>query len=160
MILAHVPSPAIELSSAKLPARPATHFSWEEVQCKHCRKLPHVSVTQSLAFRALCVLLDTWREETGQPVRITSWYRCPMHPIELAKPGTHLHPHNTGLAVDVAVPRTLMPDLLSLASRYMETLRFDIGLGLNLNEPTTYLHIDIARENPSFDVCRPALWTY
>ena len=48
----------------------------------------------------LLEMLDTLRENYGYPIKLTSTYRSPEHPIEAkkAKPGEHAH----GAAVDIA----------------------------------------------------------
>ena len=49
---------------------------------------------------ALLIMLDNLREVYGYPIKLTSTYRSPEHPIEArkAKPGEHAH----GAAVDIA----------------------------------------------------------
>lgn len=49
---------------------------------------------------ALLLMLDNLRESYGYPIKLTSTYRSPEHPIEAkkAKPGEHSH----GAAVDIA----------------------------------------------------------
>lgn len=49
---------------------------------------------------ALLIMLDNLRESYGYPIKLTSTYRSPEHPIEAkkAKPGEHSH----GAAVDIA----------------------------------------------------------
>ena len=48
----------------------------------------------------LLEMLDTLRENYGYPIKLTSTYRSPEHPIEAkkAKPGEHTY----GAAVDIA----------------------------------------------------------
>lgn len=48
----------------------------------------------------LLAMLDNLREAYGYPIKLTSTYRSPEHPIEAkkAKPGEHAH----GAAVDIA----------------------------------------------------------
>jgi zinc D-Ala-D-Ala carboxypeptidase len=50
--------------------------------------------------RALLIMLDNLREVYGYPIKLTSTYRSPEHPIEAkkAKPGEHAY----GAAVDIA----------------------------------------------------------
>ena len=49
---------------------------------------------------ALLAMLDDLREEYGYPIKLTSTYRSPDHPIEAkkSKPGEHAY----GAAVDIA----------------------------------------------------------
>ncbi len=50
--------------------------------------------------KALLIMLDNLREVYGYPIKLTSTYRSPEHPIEArkAKPGEHAY----GAAVDIA----------------------------------------------------------
>ncbi len=50
--------------------------------------------------KALLIMLDNLREVYGYPIKLTSTYRSPEHPIEArkTKPGEHAH----GAAVDIA----------------------------------------------------------
>jgi uncharacterized protein YcbK (DUF882 family) len=50
--------------------------------------------------KALLIMLDSLREVYGYPIKLTSTYRSPEHPIEAkkAKPGEHAY----GAAVDIA----------------------------------------------------------
>ena len=50
--------------------------------------------------KALLIMLDNLREAYGYPIKLTSTYRSPEHPIEAkkAKPGEHTY----GAAVDIA----------------------------------------------------------
>jgi uncharacterized protein YcbK (DUF882 family) len=50
--------------------------------------------------RALLIMLDNLREVYGYPIKLTSTYRSPEHPIEArkVKPGEHAY----GAAVDIA----------------------------------------------------------
>ena len=49
---------------------------------------------------SLLIMLDNLREEYGYPIKLTSTYRSPDHPIEAkkSKPGEHAY----GAAVDIA----------------------------------------------------------
>jgi len=50
--------------------------------------------------KALLIMLDSLREAYGYPIKLTSTYRSPEHPIEAkkTKPGEHAY----GAAVDIA----------------------------------------------------------
>ncbi len=75
------------------------NFSAEELRCKcqYCR----LSVANAVEPRVLAQL-QAVREELGEPMTITSAYRCPHHANEAKKlrPGTHAR----GVAFDVSVP--------------------------------------------------------
>jgi len=70
------------------------HFRAAEFRCPCCG----VTVIAEEVIEALEVL----REFLGQPIRVTSGYRCPRHNREVGGAPTSLH--MAGAAVDVIVP--------------------------------------------------------
>lgn len=95
-------------------------------------------------------LLDDIRVACGFPLPITSGYRCPHHPIELAKdePGAHA----SGQAVDIQVSGERALRLIEVALAHGIT-----RVGINQKGPHThrFIHLDICPDLPS-----PAIWTY
>jgi uncharacterized protein YcbK (DUF882 family) len=92
--------------------------------------------------------LQALRMAYGAPMRITSGYRCPEHPIEAKKikPGAH----SSGCACDVAVDGQQAHKLLKLA--------FELGFtGIGVNQKTSgrFIHLDTLTEAP-----RPNVWSY
>lgn len=71
------------------------HFSSHELACRHCGELGHFAEPSHVQF------LELLRQDFGGPLKITSGYRCPNHPVEAAKsaPGAHFRYQ----AVDIAV---------------------------------------------------------
>lgn len=74
----------------------AHYFSANELRCKcpRCQgRLPHQCTQKALGA------LDELRAAYGEPLTLTSAYRCSMHPNEASKekPGTH----NQGIAFDI-----------------------------------------------------------
>lgn len=72
----------------------AEHFSLREFECRccHCVRLSPV----------LVVLLEALRAQWGNPIIITSGYRCPPHNKEVGGAARSLH--MVGQAADVMVP--------------------------------------------------------
>ena len=110
------------------------NFSYEELACQHCgsMNLPE----------DFLVALQELRGAYGQPMKITSGYRCSQHPLEIKKangPGQH-----NKSAVDIAVAGSDAVRLLTLALNSGWT-----GIGINV---PSFLHID-RRDTPT-------IWKY
>jgi uncharacterized protein YcbK (DUF882 family) len=92
--------------------------------------------------------LQQLRNAYGKPMRITSGYRCPDHPVEAKKstPGVH----TMGMAADIAVSGTDAYELLNLAFGHGFT-----GIGVNQKGGSRFIHLDTMREPP-----RPNVWSY
>ncbi len=126
------------------------HFSWEEAADRRGNPMPpevRDAVVRMAGF------LEVIRTEAGAPLRLSSWYRHPDHPIERrkARPG----PHTTGLAVDVLCHGRLAMRILRAA------LGHDVhGLGINQRGPraSRYLHLDLV-EGDEYRP-RPHIWSY
>ena len=114
----------------------AEYVTREEMACQHCG--------QEKWDYEFMEWLDSVREEFGKPMRVTSGYRCPQHPIEArkSKPGAHA----TGRAVDIAVSGADAIKLIEIASRHGCT-----RIGVNQN---VFVHLD-----RDFSKAH-ALWTY
>jgi hypothetical protein len=69
------------------------NFSAQEFNCSHCG--------QNEMKPEFMAKLQKLRETYGSPMKVTSGYRCPQHPIEAKKasPGAHA----SGLACDIGV---------------------------------------------------------
>jgi zinc D-Ala-D-Ala carboxypeptidase len=116
------------------------NFSEDEFKCRHCGK---VQMNPVFIHR-----LQTLRNLYGKPMRITSGYRCPQHPVEAKKitPGVH----SLGLAADIGVDGSDAYKLLQLA--------FDVGftgIGVNQRGQARFIHIDCLDAPP-----RPNVWSY
>jgi len=98
---------------------PGTHILWKEFKCRHCGKLPpgfyfyddngkqHISLEYDTLFR----VFEQLRGKMGQPLTITSGYRCLDYEkkmfIDAVEDGTTaskalISAHLFGLALDIA----------------------------------------------------------
>ncbi len=122
------------------------YFSREELQCTHCGAC---EMDEDFMRQ-----LDLLRDAFG-PLVVTSGYRCPEHPIEVAKarPGAHA----TGKAVDIAVKREEAYRLLQIVFR-SDVFRSDwnfTGVGINQKGSGRFIHLDTVSEG-----IRPTVWSY
>lgn len=118
------------------------NFSPEEFRCKHTGKL-HMHA-------GFMDRLQRLRSEYGKPMRITSGYRAPEHPIEAAKakPGAH----STGRACDIGVQGADAVELLRIALQLGFT-----GIGVQQKGTARFIHLD---DLPDGEFPRPAIWSY
>lgn len=116
------------------------NFAEREFRCSHCGK-----VAMQPAFMERLQLLRTIYDK---PMKITSGYRCPEHPVEAkkSKPGTH----SEGCAADIAVVGAEAYTLLRLAMQE----RFS-GIGVQQKGEGRFIHLDT-----SVIAARPAVWSY
>ena len=71
------------------------YFSPKEFDCTHCG---NNETAMELVYR-----LDELRSYYGHPLKITSGYRCPHHPLSINKPVGSMSSHIKGLAADIAI---------------------------------------------------------
>lgn len=118
------------------------NFSPEEFRCKHTGKL-HMHA-------GFMDRLQKLRTAYGKPMRITSGYRAPEHPIEAAKakPGAH----STGRACDIGVQGADAVELLRIALQFGFT-----GIGVQQRGNARFIHLD---DLPDGEFPRPAIWSY
>jgi zinc D-Ala-D-Ala carboxypeptidase len=117
------------------------NFFAKEFACQHCGA---DGVKESLIKK-----LQAMRNEYGKPMRITSGYRCPQHPIEAKKaaPGAHA----LGLAADIGVEGAEAHRILALAFKHGFT-----GVGVQQKGSSRFIHVDIRNgELPG-----PTVWSY
>ena len=98
-------------------------------------------------------LLQTLRERYGEPMRITSGYRCPEHNARVSRTGRD-GPHTTGKAADIAIDRGDAWELLHDAVPLMFS-----GIGLNQKGSGRFIHLDILTDSETSGP-RPTIWTY
>ena len=117
------------------------NFKPAEFICSHCKS----EGVQS----ALLDKLQAMRTEYGKPMRITSGYRCPQHPIEAKKtaPGAHA----LGLAADIGVEGAEAHRVLALAFKHGFT-----GIGVQQKGTGRFIHVDVR----SGQLPTPAIWSY
>ena len=116
------------------------YFTEAEFKCSHCGK---VEMDQRFIDR-----LNRLRESYGKPLRVTSGYRCPQHPIEAQKSATGAH--TSGKAVDFGVQGqeayTVLRIGLEIGFR---------GIGVQQKGTGRFIHLD------DWDVPnRPTVWSY
>ena len=116
------------------------NFTAAEFSCSHCGAN---EINESLLDK-----LQLLRNKYGKPMKITSGYRCPKHPIEAKKasPGAH----STGLACDIGVSGSEAHQVLSLAMELEFT-----GIGVQQKGAGRFIHVDLTT-SPN----RPTVWSY
>jgi zinc D-Ala-D-Ala carboxypeptidase len=117
------------------------NFSAKELACQHCGS---EGVKEELVAK-----LQDMRTKYGKPMRITSGYRCPLHPLEARKtaPGAHA----LGIAADIGVEGPDAHRILQLAFELGFT-----GIGVQQKGTGRFIHLDIRKgELPS-----PTVWSY
>ena len=122
------------------------HFTKEEMQC-HCGC---GKCDMNLDFMDK---LETLRVMYGQPIIISSGYRCPVHNNNISSTGSK-GPHTTGKAVDIKVYGTDAYNLLKFAFHYGFT-----GIGIMQKGPRDgrFIHLDTV---DSEKAPRPWIWSY
>lgn len=116
------------------------NFKAEEFNCSHCGKN---EMTPEFMSK-----LQALRMKYGKPMRITSGYRCPEHPIEARK--IKAGAHASGCACDVGVDGQQAYELMKCA--------FELGFkGIGVNQKTSgrFIHLDTLEQAP-----RPNVWSY
>jgi uncharacterized protein YcbK (DUF882 family) len=116
------------------------NFKADEFSCKHCG--------QNKMQPEFMDKLQELRNLYGKPMKITSGYRCPKHPIEAAKKASGAH--STGLAADIGVDGSEAHKILSLALQLGFT-----GIGVQQKGAGRFIHVDTVKSPP-----RPNVWSY
>jgi zinc D-Ala-D-Ala carboxypeptidase len=119
---------------------PYPSFRKHEFDCRHTGRNE-----MQPSFMAM---LQQLRNRYGRPMRITSGYRDPSHPVEARKATTGAH--TSGLACDVAVSGRDAYDLVRLALELGFT-----GIGIQQKGNSRFIHLDTLRA-----VNRPSIWSY
>lgn len=122
----------------------AKYFSDSEVSCSHCG--------ESKMSPEFMDVLDKLREAYGKPLRVTSGYRCPEHPIEARKASAGAH--STGKAIDLAVERGEAYEVLEIAMG----MGVFTGIGIQQKGSGRFIHLDTCEE-PEMSP-RPTVWSY
>ena len=117
------------------------NFSKSEFDCKH--------TGENQMKPDFLQKLQQLRTMYGRPMIITSGYRHPTHPLEIAKPRPG--PHTTGRACDIACNGQEIFKIMELAYLVGFT-----GFGISQREGRPrFLHIDDIQAPP-----RPNMWSY
>jgi uncharacterized protein YcbK (DUF882 family) len=116
------------------------NFKADEFKCSHCGK--------NEMKPDFLTKLQALRTTYGKPMRVTSGYRCPQHPIEAKKaaPGAHA----SGCAVDIGVEGADAHRLLTLALGAGFT-----GIGVQQKGTGRFIHLDTMTTG-----ARPTVWSY
>lgn len=100
-------------------------------------------------------LLQDLRNRYGQPMTISSGYRCSEHNSRVSSTGPK-GPHTTGKACDVLVNGSRAYNLLHYALERPHTFT---GIGVNQKGDSgkRFIHFDILEQN---EATRPWVWSY
>ena len=118
-------------------------FSESEFRCKHTGKCE-----MDVEFMDV---LQRVRTAYGKPMRITSGYRHPTHPVEAKKGGKSLGEHSTGRCCDVGVEGFEAVLLLSHALANGIT-----RIGVQQKDTGRFLHLGIGGPG----LANPWIWSY
>lgn len=126
------------------------HFQWSEAEDRYGNVMPP-DVEQNVVTMA--GFLEDVRKKAGCQLPISSWFRSPEHPLELAKdqPG----PHTTGLAVDVLCHGRGAMSILKAA---LDTDVRGIGISQKGSRKDRFIHLDIVAAGDGKP--RPHIWSY
>ena len=99
--------------------------------------------------------LTSLRADWGQPMTVTSGYRCTAHPIEAKKIASGRNPgaHASGRAVDIAVQGADAYALLCAALGHGFS-----GIGIQQKGSARFIHLDDLTTDDGFP--RPTIWSY
>lgn len=97
-------------------------------------------------------LLDTLREKMGEPLVLSSAYRCPIYNNYISGSGLN-GPHTTGHAVDILIQKAETYALLAIVF----DMKVFTGIGVSQKGVSRFIHIDDLRA-PAFP--RPTVWSY
>jgi len=107
----------------------SAHFYEDEFRCRHCGQLPAEGMTPALITK-----LEQLRVLIGQPLIITSGYRCPTH--NRAVGGAAKSQHVLGTAADISA-RGIGVDKLAGAAE-------QVGFGgIGLYHRQNFVHVDV-----------------
>jgi len=121
-----------------VPEYIAPYITLPEYRCYCCGLLPPVFEEDviSEAYRELFEQFAIIRNEWGQPIPITSGYRCPEHNKRIG--GSSLSIHMFGLALDMGF---LSIDSVSSVAEIVNDLCPDLRMGV-YKDKGTFIHID------------------
>ncbi len=110
----------------------AQYFHLDEFQCPCC--------LQVILHPLLLQKLNSLRNKIGNPIIVTSGYRCTVHNREVG--GVKGSYHLFGMAADIYAPKISLKELLKSA----EEIGFS-GIGYYLEN--NFLHLDIRPAGPA-----------
>lgn len=122
------------------------HFSERELRCKCCGQLPP-SVRENITSLVDNVL-DPVRDQLGEPIYVTSGYRCPKHNAEVGGVPNSQHMRCEACDIHAGNPA----ENLKLAKIIAAQGRFD-QLILYVNSATSleprFVHVSYKRSGPN-----------
>ncbi len=110
----------------------AEYFHLDEFQCPCC--------LQTILHPLLLQKLNNLRDRTGNPIIITSGYRCSSYNEKVG--GVKGSYHLFGMAADIYAPKVFLKDLLESA----EGIGFS---GIGYYPEGNFLHLDIRPAGPA-----------
>lgn len=119
------------------------YFKAKEFACQHCGE-------EDIDFD-LVERIDELRGLYGLPIKITSGYRCPDHPLSVARPTDSVSSHTRGRAADIAA-RSSRERYMLLELIFKHQLFKRIGI----NKANQFIHIDVDDKEKSSEV----VWIY
>lgn len=114
------------------------YFVESEVDCNHCGEA--VFDQEFMSF------MDALRERVGEPLIITSWYRCEVYDRRLGG-GRSAGNHTTGRAADIYCEASHLRWKIVAAATALGAKR--IGLAKN------FIHVDLVEGKP-----QEVIWLY
>ena len=119
------------------------HFSYDSDKMLACSCCKAKGMSPSFLD-----LMDQIRDAVGEPLTVTSGYRCPKHNAKVSSTGS-TGPHTTGRAIDIKADSRLRFLLIQAALKQGITR---IGVADN------FIHIDNLGELDGFP--SPRVWVY
>ena len=114
----------------KGPIPGCPHFTWEEARCNHCGNLPEDPQT---TINTASFLEKVRRFLGNRPIRIHSWFRCPVHNRNVG--GVPNSRHLKGEAADIDVDGLTPRQVQAQLANHRDVVR---GLGCY----STFTHVD------------------
>ncbi len=96
-------------------------------------------------------LVQEIRDEFGNPMRVTSGYRCPLYNDIVSTTGK-TGPHTTGCAVDIGISG---PDAHRLTAILFRRNLYGLGFKQKGPHRSRFIHFDNL-----INLVRPRIWTY
>lgn len=118
----------------------AKYFQLSEFQCKCCGALPPQGIDGKML--KLLEVLDSIRDSIGEPIIITSGYRCPSHNAAVGGVSNSLHV--AGCAADIICPSVGVNDGVKLLGNIAR--RFGAN-GVGYYYKQGFVHVDIRDYN-------------
>ena len=107
------------------------YFESSEFACKHCQQLPEGGMNQELID-----VLNRLREKLGEPLIVSSGYRCPTHNRNIG--GGSQSYHMKGVATDVYINSN------RYSTQQIAQMALDCGADTSVAYPGQgFVHIDM-----------------